>query len=111
MADTKNVDPPETELPAPEVLAGITEEELAKERNKLPKEEHPSGKESYGTFMQIIRGSCFALYFNSCIVVYVIQVLFINRIMTNIVAASSLPSSSGHRCTLSTVTGTTLGWL
>jgi len=109
MADTTNVDPPETALPAPEVLAGITEEDLAKQRKTLPKEEHPSGKESYGTFMQIIRGSCFALYFNSCIVVYEIQVPFINRIMTDIVAASSLPSSSVRRCTLSTVTGTTLG--
>jgi hypothetical protein len=75
MADTTNADPPETAIPAPEVLAGITEESLAKKQKPLPKEEHPSGKESYGTLMQIIRGSCFALYFNSCIVMYAYHTL------------------------------------
>lgn len=84
MADTTNVDPSETAIPAPEVLAGITEETLAKEKKPLSKEEHPSGKESYGAFMQIIRGSCFALYFNSCILVYGCQVPLVDSIMTNI---------------------------
>lgn len=73
MADTTNADPSATAAPAPEILAGITEESLAKGENPLPKEEHPSGKDGYGTFMQIVRGSCFALYFNTCIVMYAYQ--------------------------------------
>jgi lysocardiolipin and lysophospholipid acyltransferase len=76
MADTTNAHPSETAVPAPEVLAGITEESLVKNEKPLSKEEHPSGKEGYGTFVQIIRGSCFALYFNSCIFMYAQQVRY-----------------------------------
>lgn len=85
MADTTDADPSDTGVPAPEILAGITEESLAKGKKPLPKEEHPSGKDGYGTFMQIVRGSCFAFYFNSCIVIIFLTQLiglplyFVNR--------------------------------
>ena len=32
---------------------------------------HPSGKESYGKIMQILRGAAFGTYFTSCLVLYV----------------------------------------
>lgn len=36
-----------------------------------PSDAHPSGKEGYGRLMQILRGLAFAVYFNTCCIVYV----------------------------------------
>ncbi|KAM0292017.1 hypothetical protein ACHAPQ_002228 [Fusarium lateritium] len=66
MAVTKKAGPPETVIPSPQLLAGLAEKARAEKQAPKPKREHPSGKEGYGTLMQIIRGSLFALYFNTC---------------------------------------------
>ncbi|KAM0199406.1 hypothetical protein ACHAPI_003158 [Fusarium lateritium] len=66
MAVTKRAGPPETVIPSPQLLAGLAEKARAEKQAPKPKREHPSGKEGYGTIMQIIRGSLFALYFNTC---------------------------------------------
>ncbi|KAF5025091.1 hypothetical protein F66182_2792 [Fusarium sp. NRRL 66182] len=71
MADTKNVNagPPETVIPSPELLAGLAEQSIAEKRAPKPKQEHPSGKEGYGTLMQIVRGALFAFYFFTCCII------------------------------------------
>ncbi|CCT72187.1 related to acetyltransferase [Fusarium fujikuroi] len=85
MADTKTDGPPETVIPSPELLAGLAEKSLAEKQKPKPKEEHPSGKESYGALMQIVRGSLFALYFNTCcLIIFFTQLIgsplyFVNR--------------------------------
>ena len=52
-------------VPAPNLAAGIT----AKATTKVPAgEEHPSGKESHGKAIQILRGVSFAVFFlSSCV--------------------------------------------
>lgn len=110
MADTKTDGPPETVIPSPELLAGLAEKSLAEKQKPKQKEEHPSGKESYGTLMQIVRGSLFALYFNTCCMMYERRVP--QQVQaTNMAVAFSLPSLSALPCTSSIVTGTTLTWL
>ncbi|KAI9896837.1 hypothetical protein N3K66_007859 [Trichothecium roseum] len=54
----------ETSIPAPDA-AGI--EEIRPLRPG--KTAHPSGKESYGRFMQIVRGVAFGIYFATCLIV------------------------------------------
>jgi hypothetical protein len=110
MADTKTDGPPETVIPSPELLAGLAEKSLAEKQNPKPKEEHPSGKESYGTLMQVVRGSLFALYFNSCCIMYERRASYQVQ-ATNMMVAFFLPSLSALPCTSSIVTGTTLTWL
>lgn len=76
MADLKNPDTSEATLPAPELSAGLVGDDKQKldqlrASPKGPKDAHPSGKESYGPSMQLLRGLTFAAYFNTCIIVYV----------------------------------------
>ena len=47
-------------VPAPELAGGVTVEKLG------PKTAHPSGKESHGLLMQILRGLVFGIYFSVC---------------------------------------------
>jgi hypothetical protein len=61
MADLKNADPSEASLPGPDLTAGLTEKP-----NVAPKVTHPSGREGYGTLMQILRGALFSFYFMTC---------------------------------------------
>ncbi|KAH7242257.1 acyltransferase-domain-containing protein [Fusarium tricinctum] len=76
MAVTKRAGPPETVIPSPQLLAGLAEKDRAEKQAPKPKREHPSGKEGYGAFMQIIRGILFALYFNTCCIGIFLTQLF-----------------------------------
>lgn len=55
----------DTSIPAPDV-AGLTGKTAQKPIKAGPKDAHPSGKESYGRVMQVLRGLAFAVYFNTC---------------------------------------------
>lgn len=46
--------------------AGLTE----KPPTAAPRDYHPSGKESYGALMQIVRAFGFTVFFATCIVAY-----------------------------------------
>ncbi|KAM6509285.1 hypothetical protein FSOLCH5_012286 [Fusarium solani] len=80
MADLKNADPSEASLPSPDLTAGLTEKP-----NVAPKVAHPSGREGYGTLMQILRGALFSFYFMTCcIIIHITQFIgaplyFFNR--------------------------------
>ncbi|KAF7563582.1 hypothetical protein G7046_g539 [Stylonectria norvegica] len=85
MADEKlkHPDAPETAIPGPDVAAGLTDN--ANRLNRGPKDAHPSGKESYGRFMQVLRLVLLGLYFlMCCVVIHMTQLIgaplyFVNR--------------------------------
>lgn len=54
----------EADIPAPDA-AGLT----GKPPTPGPRDHHPSGKESYGALMQVVRAAAFAVFFTTCIVV------------------------------------------
>lgn len=56
---------PDTNIPAPDA-AGLAE----KPRVPVASDHHPSGKESYGRLMQLLRGLTLGIFFNACIVTY-----------------------------------------
>ncbi|KAG9252992.1 acyltransferase-domain-containing protein [Emericellopsis atlantica] len=59
-------DSPATNIPGPDD-AGLTEK---------PKSDHPSGKQSYGKLMQVVRGFAFIVYFATCILtIFTTQVI------------------------------------
>lgn len=60
----------DTSLPSPDA-AGLMSSAGAKTVSTGPKDAHPSGKESYGRIMQLLRGLAFAVYFNTCCIAYV----------------------------------------
>lgn len=55
----------DTVTPSPGV-AGLLGSSGPKTSSGGPKDAHPSGKESYGRIMQVLRGLAFAVYFNTC---------------------------------------------
>ncbi|KAH7141233.1 acyltransferase-domain-containing protein [Dactylonectria estremocensis] len=73
-------------IPGPDLSAGlmITNEKLDAATN-TPKDYHPSGKQGYGLFMQIVRGVTFGIYFTSlCLILHFTQIIgsplyFVNR--------------------------------
>ncbi|KAF4979728.1 hypothetical protein FZEAL_4123 [Fusarium zealandicum] len=66
MSDLKSTKAFEAFIPSPELDAGLTEKPSLAKRE--PKTAHPSGKEGYGTAMQILRGALFSIYFLTCCV-------------------------------------------
>ncbi|KPM37833.1 hypothetical protein AK830_g8748 [Neonectria ditissima] len=64
-------------IPGPDLSAGLpgkSEEPVV--LTKGLKEYHPSGKEGYGRFMQIVRGAAFGFYFMTCcLVIHVTQLI------------------------------------
>jgi hypothetical protein len=66
MEDMAHSDSSGTKLPGPELGVGFT----AQKANG-PLVAHPSGKESYGRFIQVLRGLAFGLYFAACCFAYV----------------------------------------
>lgn len=61
MAEPKD----DTAIPSPDA-AGLA----GKLPATTPKNHHPSGKESYGTTMQIVRALAFSIYFMGCCIMY-----------------------------------------
>jgi hypothetical protein len=59
----------DTSVPSPDA-AGLMDSAGAKPAPSGPRDAHPSGKESYGRIMQILRGLAFAVYFNTCCIAY-----------------------------------------
>jgi len=74
----------DTSVPSPDA-AGLMDSAGAKPAPSGPRDAHPSGKESYGRIMQILRGLAFAVYFNTCcIAIHMTQLIgaplyFVNR--------------------------------
>ena len=59
-------------VPGPDLPTGLpSKSEKPEVSTKGLKEYHPSGKEGYGRFMQIVRGATFGFYFMTCCLVYV----------------------------------------
>lgn len=69
MASLEHSDTSQATLPGPD-LAGLAANKAPAKANGAG-EAHPSGRESYGPAMQILRGIAFAVYFNTCCTVYV----------------------------------------
>lgn len=60
-----------TAIPSPDA-AGLAEKSIM----TGPKDHHPSGKESYGTAMQLLRAAAFSTYFITCCVTYELSPCF-----------------------------------
>ncbi|CAM1502708.1 Fc.00g074840.m01.CDS01 [Cosmosporella sp. VM-42] len=67
MADLKQPDVSEVNIPGPDGLAaGLEGNEKVNGQANTPKVWHPSGKKSYGKTMQILRAVLLAVYFFTC---------------------------------------------
>lgn len=59
-------------IPGPEISAGLSAtDEKPKASTSKPQEYHPSGRQGYGLFMQIVRGATFGIYFTSLCLMFV----------------------------------------
>lgn len=113
MAASKAAEPAEENIPGPDSNAGIKPLEKSKVAFQA-KDAHPSGRESHGRLMQILRGFAFAVYFFTCILAYVLS--FHTRTTKQELATDPEPGYSlrnwlAVRCTSSTRTGTMPTWL
>lgn len=61
-------DPSEDVIPGPKTSAGLQEHEKKTRPKFEPKDAHPSGRESYGRLMQVLRGISAMLFFWVCII-------------------------------------------
>lgn len=73
MAEPKHPESAEAALPAPGLNAGVVDTKDKHATLRSSKVTHPSGKESHGQSMQILRGLAVAIYFATCCMAYVYQ--------------------------------------
>ncbi|PHH84424.1 hypothetical protein CDD83_1961 [Cordyceps sp. RAO-2017] len=64
MADRKHPNPSETDIPGPEMMAGLRDSKS--NGNKGPTTTHPSGKKGHGPVTQVLRVLAFSIYFTVC---------------------------------------------
>ena len=62
-------DPSEDVIPGPKTSAGLVEHGEPRKKFEA-KDAHPSGRESYGRLMQVVRGVAIEAFFLICILAY-----------------------------------------
>jgi hypothetical protein len=73
MAEMAHSDSSEAKLPGPDLGAGFS-------KQKHDGITHPSGKESHGRSIQILRGVAFVVYFLLCCITYVSVQRLVSRL-------------------------------
>lgn len=109
MDDLKHPDVSEDTLPGPDLAAGGLTEKPAKELYRGPRDAHPSGKESHGRPMQIVRGLLLVAYATVCCSAFVGPPRLALEKVDQIPVSSSL-STSALPSTLLIVNGITPSW-
>ena len=70
--NTQAPDPSEEVIPCPNASAGLKEHKVIKPKFEV-KDAHPSGRQSYGRLMQVLRGVSLGIFFWVCVTGYVHQ--------------------------------------